>query len=163
MKSLELGNDKIMDMKMVIGADHGGYQVKEMVREWLVDTGVEVRDVGAVNYAEEDDFVDYAERVAREINGDKEVRGIVFCRNGVGVSIVANRFRKVRCALGFDVEQVKKARTDDDVNCLAVAADYSSEETVKEMIEVFMKTEFSGEDRFVRRLLKLDELRFESK
>ena len=161
MKSLELGNDKIMDMKVVIGADHGGYQVKEAVKGWLVDRGDDVKDVGAISYTADDDFVDYAEQVAKEIGADGKIRGIVFCRNGVGVSIVANRFRKVRCALGFDVEQVKKARTDDDVNCLAVAADYSSEETVKEMVEVFMKTEFSGEDRFVRRLQKLDKIGFQ--
>ena len=120
---------------------------------------VDVIDVGAVNYMAEDDFVDYAKQVAREVGGDKEVRGIVFCRNGVGVSIVANRFEGVRCALGFDVEQVRKARTDDDVNCLAIAADYSSEKVIKEMVEVFMKTEFSGEERFVRRLVKLGKLR----
>lgn len=159
MRSLGLRDDKIMGMKVVIGADHGGYQVKEAVKGWLVDSGVDVKDVGADNYVEEDDFVDYAEQVAREVGGDKEVRGIVFCRNGVGVSIVANRFEGVRCALGFDVEQVRKARTDDDVNCLAIAADYSSEKVIKEMVEVFMKTEFSGEERFVRRLVKLGKLR----
>lgn len=162
MRSLGLEDDKIMGMKVVIGADHGGYQVKEVVKDWLVDRGIDVIDVGAVNYMAEDDFVDYAKQVAREVGGDKEVRGIVFCRNGVGVSIVANRFEGVRCALGFDVEQVRKARTDDDVNCLAIAADYSSEKVIKEMVEVFMKTEFSGEERFVRRLVKLDKLRFES-
>ena len=159
MRSLGLRDDKIMGMKVVIGADHGGYQVKEAVKGWLVDSGVDVKDVGADNYVEEDDFVDYAKQVAREVDGDKEVRGIVFCRNGVGVSIVANRFEGVRCALGFDVEQVRKARTDDNVNCLAIAADYSSEKVIKEMIEVFMKTEFSGEERFVRRLVKLGKLR----
>ena len=143
---------------MVIGADHGGYRVKEKVKKWLIGGGFEVKDVGAVDYIKEDDFVDYAEKVAREIGAGEKMRGIVFCRNGVGVSIVANRFKKVRCVLGFDVEQVRRARTDDDVNCLAIASDYTSEEMVKRMVEVFMEAEFSGEERYVRRLLKLDKL-----
>jgi len=84
--------------------------------------------------------------------------GILFCRNGYGMMIAANRFQGVRCGEAFDVTAVKKGRSDDDINCLSVPSDYIKDGEVKKMIEGFLKTEFSGEERYKRRLWKLEML-----
>lgn len=147
-----------MAMRIVIGADHGGFTLKEEVKKWLLAQNYEVLDVGAEKLSEDDDFVDYAELVAEEVAGSEDVRGILFCRNGFGMMIAANRFSGVRCGEAFDEAAVKRGRTDDDINCLSVPSDYLKGDEVKKMIEVFLKTEFSGEERYKRRLWKLEML-----
>lgn len=142
-------------MKIFLGADHGGYEQKEEIKKWLLEKGEEVMDLGAMELNDGDDFVDYAYLVAEKLQKEGG-RGILLCKNGVGVSIAANRFTGVRCALAFDEEEVRRARMDDDVNCLALAADYFEMEEQKKMIEVFLKTEFTGEERFTRRIGKLE-------
>lgn len=157
-------------MRVVLGADHGGFELKEEIKKWLSrgdtrDLGVpraaekyEVVDVGAEKLEAEDDFVDYAVLVANEVAENGEARGILFCRNGYGMMIAANRFLGVRCGEAFNVEAVKRGRTDDDINCLSVPADYIKDGDVKKMIETFLTTEFSGEEKYKRRLWKLESL-----
>lgn len=142
-------------MKIFIGADHGGFLLKERVKDWYRSWRYEVNDVGAKSLEGDDDYVDYALLVARELRKDHNDRGILLCRNGFGMMIVANRLAGVRCGLGFDVEAVRRGRNDDDINCLAIPADYVNEEKLKEMLEMFLVTPFSGEERFLRRLKKL--------
>jgi len=125
------------------------------MKDWYRSWRNEVIDIGANNLDEEDDFVDYATLVAKEVRKTKEDRGVLFCRNGFGMMIAANRFAGIRCGLAFDEKAVRQGRVDDDINCLAIPSDYVSEEKVKEMIRVFLETPFSGEERFVRRLKKL--------
>ncbi len=145
-------------MKIILGADHGGYELKEEIKKWLVGQKYEVSDVGAEKLEPEDDYVDYAALVAEEVAENGDVRGILFCRNGYGMMIAANRFQGVRCGEAFDVEAVKRGRTDDDINCLSVPSDYIKDGDVKKMIEVFLKTKFSGEEKYMRRLWKLEML-----
>lgn len=145
-------------MKIILGADHGGYELKEEIKKWLVEQKHKVSDVGATGLDPEDDYVDYAALVAEEVAGNSDARGILFCRNGYGMMIAANRFAGVRCGEAFDIEAVKRGRTDDDINCLSVPSDYIKDGDVKKMIEVFLSTPFSGEERYVRRLEKLETL-----
>lgn len=145
-------------MKIVLGADHGGFELKEQIKKWLVAEKREVGDVGATGLDPEDDFVDYAALVAEEVASSADTFGILFCRNGFGMMIAANRFQGVRCGEAFDVEAVRRGRTDDDINCLSIPSDYIKEGEVKKMIEVFLLTPFSGEERYVRRLEKLETL-----
>ena len=142
-------------MRIVLGADHGGLKMKEDVKEWLGEKGYEVKDVGAKEKVEDDDYVDFAVLVAKELQEADKTKGFLFCRNGFGMVIAANRFGEVRCGLGFDVKAVEKGRMDDDINCLAFPADYVDLEKVKEMIGVFLETELNGDERYKRRLLKL--------
>lgn len=142
-------------MKIILGADHGGWQMKEKVKRWLSG---EVKDMGALEENKNDDYVDFAVLVAKELEKNSESKGILFCRNGFGMVIAANRFSWVRCGLGFDVGAVEKGRMDDDINCLAIPADYVDLKKVKEMIGVFLKTKFSEEERYKRRLDKLRHL-----
>lgn len=144
-------------MKIYLGADHGGFKLKEEIKEWLLDDN-EVVDLGANKLDEDDDFIEPAAAVAEALEIDGEARGILLCRNGVGVAIVANRYGGVRCALGFDQGQAEKARADDDVNCLSLPADYLNSEKAKNIVLTFLKTEFSGEERYRRRLVKLEQL-----
>lgn len=145
-------------MKIILGADHGGFALKEEIKKWLVEEKHEVLDVGAEKLVADDDYVDYAALVAEEVAGLDDVFGILFCRNGFGMMIAANRYAGVRCGEAFDAEAVKRGRTDDDINCLSIPADYVKGEAVRKMIEVFLKTKFSGEDKYKRRLWKLENL-----
>ena len=144
-------------MRVILGADHGGFELKETVKSWLTLGGHEVIDVGAALLTEGDDFTEYAKAAVREAK-DPEDRIILFCRNGYGMSIMANRFKGVRCGVAFDVEAVRKGRTDDDLNCLSIPSDYVGSEAVQQMINMFLETEFSNGEKYARRIMKLDNI-----
>ena len=139
-----------------IGADHGGFKLKELIKSWLIEMEIDYQDVGAFEFVEDDDFVDFAKNVVDNIKNSED-RGILICRSGVGVDIVANRFKHIRCGLGINVDQVEAGRRDDDINVLALAADFYDEREFKNILTAFLKTEFSNEERYVRRLNKIKE------
>lgn len=141
--------------KIIIGSDHGGFNKKEMVKRWLTEKGYEVNDVGAMTLNMEDDFVDYAKKAVKIKTADDKI--ILFCRNGFGMCIAANRFAGVRCGLGFDVEAVSRGRNDDDINALSIPADYLDDELVVHIVEAFLNEKFSGVEQYRRRISKLDE------
>jgi len=140
-----------------IGADHGGFKLKELIKSWLTEMEIDYQDVGAFEFVEDDDFVDLAKNVVDNIKNSED-RGILICRSGVGVDIVANRFKHIRCGLGINVDQVEAGRRDDDINVLALAADFYNEREFKNILTAFLKTEFSNEERYVRRLNKIKDL-----
>lgn len=144
-------------MKIYLGTDHGGFELKEKLIIWLEKQDHDVVDVGAHSLEPEDDFTDYAFLVAQDLQDDPDSKGILLCRNGVGVAIVANRFGGIRCALGFNAKQIEKARSDDDVNCLSLPADYLTEAEAKKIVTAFLETSFSGQEKYRRRLKKVDE------
>lgn len=143
-------------MKVWLGADHAGFKKKEVVKEWLESEGYEVEDVGVFAEKGKVDFVDFAILVASELEEDERDRGVLFCRNGFGMVMAANRFKKVRCGFGFDVGAVKKGREKDDINCVAIPSDYVEEEKIKEMVKTMLETDFIGEERHKRRIEKLN-------
>jgi len=145
-------------MRLVLGADHGGWQLKQELKKWMDKKGWQVEDVGAAKEQIGDDYVDYAVEVAQRLQQEEGAMGVVMCRNGVGMDMSVNRFAGVRCCLGFDAEQVRRARLDDKVNCLAVPTDYLSLEQIKELLEVLVTTEYSGLERYERRLEKLADI-----
>lgn len=144
-------------MKILLGTDHGGYKLKEKIKVWLEKNGHEVEDEGACEYDKKDDFVDFGKKVSKRV-AREDVRGVVFCKNGVGMDIVSNRYKGVRCALGFDKKQVTRARQDDDVNVLSLPADYINYKKAQRLIKVFLETEFKKKRRFKRRLEKISKL-----
>lgn len=145
-------------MKIYLGADHRGYELKEKAFQWLVDKEYEVEDFGAYEYDQGDDFTKYAEKVASVVGKDKNTMGLLLCGSGVGVEVMANKFDGVRAATGKNGDQVRAGRNDDDMNVLVIAADYTSEEEAKSMIEIFLKTLFSGKERYQRRLAEIEKL-----
>lgn len=146
-----------LNMQVVyIGADHRGFEDKEKTKEYLKSEGYQVRDVGAFEYDQKDDYPDFAIKLGEAVVREK-VRGILFCRSGVGVCVAANKVRGVRAALVATERQASKAREDDDVNVLCLAADMVNIDEDKKIIDAFLKTQFSPEERFVRRINKIKE------
>ena len=144
-------------MNVILGADHGGFKAKEELKSWLVKNGYRVVDVGASTILPEDDYSEYAKSAVKMIES-KDDRVILFCRNGFGMVIAANRFVGVRCGLAFSEGAVAKGRIDDDINCLSIPADYFDGLSVIKMVEVFLSHEFAREDKYIRRVMKLDSL-----
>ncbi|HWA64485.1 MAG TPA: RpiB/LacA/LacB family sugar-phosphate isomerase [Candidatus Paceibacterota bacterium] len=140
-----------------IGADHRGFKLKEALKDYFDEMGIEHEDMGAFEYDETDDFPQFAKSVAEQIH-EPEDRGIVICGSGVGVDEVANKIPGVRAGLAMNREQIKAARHDDDINVLALAADFTSEEDAKAIVKVFLGTEFSGEERHKRRINQIEEI-----
>ncbi len=140
-------------MKIYIGADHRGFELKKKVLAWLS----EAVDMGAFEYDPQDDYTLYAEKVASMVV-DNNARGILLCGSGVGVDVVANKFDNVRASVGKSPEQVAAGRRDDNMNILVIAADYTNEEEAKQMVEAFTKTKFSGKARHRRRLKDIERI-----
>jgi ribose 5-phosphate isomerase B len=150
-----------VDMIIYIGSDHGGFELKKKLVEYLQSKNIEVKDVGAYELDPLDGYPDYAAKVASAVadaNDADNVRGILACRNGVGMDIVANRFKGVRSALGFDAYQVQKAREDDNVNVLALPADFISFEKAAELVDAFLNAKMKTIEKYHLRLKKIDEL-----
>ncbi|MBL7078154.1 RpiB/LacA/LacB family sugar-phosphate isomerase [Candidatus Shapirobacteria bacterium] len=139
-----------------LGADHLGWHLKEKIAHWLRAWNFPFEDLGNKELDEEDDYPDWAARVAQKVSKhEKEAVGIVVCGSGVGADIVANKFPKIRCGLGFGAAQIKSARADDDINVLALPADFLSDKKAKKIVEAFLQTEFEGAERQKRRISKV--------
>lgn len=143
-------------MIIYLAADHGGFRAKEAVKALLIDSGYQTEDVGAASLVEGDDYPDYAASAARKISlAPDQSRGIFFCRSGVGMDIVANKFKGVRSALAISADHVSAARHDEDVNVVCIASNYLSEEQIKKITEIFLTTPFAREEKYERRLTKV--------
>lgn len=145
-------------MKVYIGSDHRGFILKEKITRWLFDWKYNFEDFGAEHLDPKDDYTVYAERVASVVAKDKDSRGVLLCGSGVGVDVVANKFDGVRASVGKSPEQVKAGRSDDDMNVLVIAADYTKEEEANGMVRAFLETEFSGKSRYKRRLEDIEKI-----
>lgn len=144
-------------MKIYLAADHRGFELKEKIKNFLSQDH-EVIDLGNEVLNKEDDFTDYVKKVGEQISQNPNEKGIVFCGSGAGAEITANKFDNVRAALGVNAEQVRNARTDDDINVLAVATDYADFESTKHIINSFLQTEFVPSEKHLRRLDKIKNL-----
>ena len=149
-------------MKVYLGADHRGFKLKEELKTWLSENKISIKDLGAFEYDPNDDYPLFAQDVAKNVGADLlenlESRGIVICGSGVGVDIVANKFKHIRSGLALNVKQVKEARKDDDINILAIPSDFVSEEEAKEIVKIFLKTPFSKEEKKTRRLSEIEKI-----
>ncbi|MDI6734470.1 MAG: RpiB/LacA/LacB family sugar-phosphate isomerase [Patescibacteria group bacterium] len=146
-------------MVIYIGADHRGFKLKEYLSGILRQSGYTVIDLGNDQYDEEDDFVDFARAVAEKVNVDYEgSRGILICGSGVGMDVIANRFPNIRSALVGNADQAFDSRNDEDANVLCLGANYLEPSLAKKILETWLQTPFSGEERFKRRINKIAEL-----
>lgn len=145
-------------MTIFIGADHRGYQLKNELIEYLQNKNIRVEDLGNYEYDSEDDFPDYSHKVAEAVlQKPEEFLGIVLCGSGVGVSISANRYKGIYCGLAISKEQVRSAREHDHINVLALPSDSVSSKQAQELVDTFIATKPALEEKYVRRLRKLDE------
>src|SRR3989344_6520810 len=146
-------------MLIYIGADHRGFRLKESLKQYLKNSGYEVVDVGAEKLVEGDDYQDFAALAARKVSLDPEnSRGILICGSGVGMDVVANKFKNVRSALALNPDQAAASKNDDNTNVLCFASDYIEEAEAQKITSAWMSAQFSGEERFQRRLRKIEDL-----
>ena len=144
-------------MNIVIGADHGGYQLKNTLTGFLRDRGHGVADVGAFS-GESSDYPDFARLVADKIILLGAERGILICGSGVGASIAANKFHGIRAAVCHDTYSSRQGVEDDDMNVLCLGARIIGVELAKEVVTAFLKARFKDLDRYKRRLRKVKEI-----
>ncbi len=147
-------------MTVYIASDHRGFKLKEALKNFLRENAYTAADLGNERREEGDDYPDFAARVAEKIAAGTSGadRGIVICGSGVGVDVVANKFKGVRSALVSSPDQAYVSRNDDDANVLALAADFLDEETAKKIAKTWLATPFSGDERHRRRLQKIQEI-----
>ncbi len=141
-----------------VGADHRGFEYKNEIIEYLHEKDIRVEDLGAYELNPDDDFPDFAFKVAQAVQQNPaEFLGVLICGGG-GMEITANRLKKVRCALGFNSEQVKHVKENDHVNVLAIPSDYIDIETAKQFVDIFIETPLKKEEKYLRRVKKHDEV-----
>ena len=141
---------------IAIGADHGGYKLKEEIKKYLEEKGIEYLDVGT--YSEErTDYPIFAEKVAKEVVDGNCEKGIIACRSGAGVAMVANKFRGIRAASIHGEVEAKFAKADDDINVITLGGDYITTNEAICIIRNWLATEFKG-GRYQERLHMLEEI-----
>jgi ribose 5-phosphate isomerase B len=145
---------KVMQGRVAIGADHGGFILKGVIARYLAGKGVEVLDYGAQS-AEPSDYPDYARAVSDAVRSGKAERGILICGSGVGASIAANKFPGIRAAVCHDSFSAHQGVEDDDMNVLCLGERIIGPELAKEVVDRFLAARFSGAERHVRRLGKV--------
>lgn len=142
-------------MKIVIGADHAGYEMKQSVAEHLRGQGHDVTDIGTHEPSRPDDYPDFALSVAREIQAGNVERGILICGSGVGACVAANKFRGIRAGICHDHYSARQGVEHDDMNVLVLGSRVIGSNVAIDLVDGYMGAQFSGEERHVRRLNKV--------
>lgn len=143
-----------------LGADHGGFELKEKIKSWLAEWKLKCADLGADTLDPDDDYPEYAFRVAEKVSFEddmnspwsKRAKGILICRSAGGVVIAANKVRDVRAVSVTDIRSAKHSREQNDANVLALSGDWMNEKEAKNIVKTWLTTEFSKEDRHARRI-----------
>jgi ribose 5-phosphate isomerase B len=147
-------------MKIFIGCDHNGFELKRHLKVFLEKSGYEVIDEGDSSYDPKDDFPLFAARV---INGmkssdEQDPKGVLICGSGQGMCMAANRYRGIRAALCWNVHEAHSSRNDDNSNVLCISAASTKAPEAEQILTAWLNTPFAGAPRFIRRLKELDEL-----
>jgi ribose 5-phosphate isomerase B len=145
-------------MKIAIGADHGGYPLNEAIIKDLEAAGHVVTDFGTHDGTQPDDYPDYARKVGDAVQKGEVDRGIIVCGSGVGVSVAANKIRGVRAAICHDGYSAHQGVEHDNMNVLCLGARIIGIELARELVKAFIGARFTGEERHVRRLAKVDDI-----
>lgn len=140
---------------LYITCDHGGFALKNKLIWFLSQENVEHEDMGPSEFVPNDDYPDYVIPVMRKMDPNTD-KAILICKNGVGVSMLANKFEGIRCSLSHSPKHAESSRLDDNTNVLALPADYIDDETAKDIVAAWLATEFSYENRHTRRLEKVE-------
>ena len=144
-----------------VGADHRGFELKGKLKVFLKEEGYEFEDLGNHTLDPTDDYPDFGVKVAEKVFEDpNNNRGILLCGSGVGMDIVANKFKGVRSAVVWsdNEELIRCAREHNDSNVLSLPADHLTEEQAKKIVKLWLETPFSKEERHQRRIQKIEEL-----
>lgn len=149
---------QLIVMKVYLGADHGGYSLKEELKKYLASLGYEIEDMGAGNLDPNDDYTDFIIPVAKKVASTGDSLGVVIGRSGNGEAIAANKINGIRAALCLNKTMAEKAKDHNNANILSLGADYITSEEAKKIVQRFLDTPFSNEERHIRRLKKIEEI-----
>lgn len=142
-------------MKLAVAADHGGFQLKERIKEYLAGRAdIEIIDLGT-NNEDSVDYPNYGKACGEAVASGKAHKGIVFCGTGIGISIAANKVKGIRCALCTSVFMAEMSRKHNDANVLALGGRILSNQDAEAIVDVWLSTEFEG-GRHQRRVELLD-------
>lgn len=142
---------------IAIGSDHGGFELKEKVKRHLEEQGISCKDVGCADKSS-CDYPLFGHAAAKAVASGECEKGIVICTTGIGISISANKVPGVRCALCADVLSAKMTRLHNDANMLALGGGIVGDNLALEIVDTFLGTEFSGEERHQRRIDLIEQL-----
>jgi ribose 5-phosphate isomerase B len=145
-------------MKVAIGGDHAGFELKEALREFISELGYETVDDGAYQYESLDDYPDFSLKVAQSITQGRADKGVLICGSGVGASIAANKVRGIRASVCAEPYSGHQGVEHDDMNIVVIGSRVTGIEVAKEIVRSFLAASFSGEERHVRRLNKVLEI-----
>lgn len=141
---------------IALGSDHGGYDLKIKVKKYLEDKGYECKDYGCFDKSS-CDYPDFGRAAAEAVASGECEKGIVVCTTGIGISMVANKVKGVRCALCTDAYLAKMTRLHNDANVLALGGGYLGDNLAYEIVDTFLDTEFSQGENHIRRINKIEE------
>ena len=135
--------------KIFLSSDHGGFELKEKVKNFLIDNNFEYEDLGCSSL-EPVDYPDFAKLLSNKIKDKNNSKGIIFCGTGIGISIAANRFPHVRAALCTSVDMASKSRKHNDANVLALGGRILDDKLALEIVKEFLRTDFEAGRHSVR-------------
>lgn len=137
-----------------LACDHAGFYYKEKLAKVFIKNNISFIDMGSKEYNKDDDYPDYVITAVNEVLKDKSNIGIFICGSGVGVNMVANRFKGIRAVLGYNKKIVKLARFHEDANVLCLGAKMISFKKAKKLVECFLTSPFENAERHLRRISK---------
>lgn len=146
---------------IIIGSDHAGYQLKECVKQLLIEMDYPLEDVGT--YSEESvDYPDFAEKVSLKVRDTPNTLGIIACATGIGISIAANKIKGIRAALVWNEEMAKLSREHNNSNVLALGGRLFNKENVEKILKSWLKAKFKGgrHERRVNKIAQLEEKKY---
>jgi ribose 5-phosphate isomerase B len=147
-------------MKIYIGSDHAGFELKRELGLFLAEAGNEVVDCGPFQYDHEDDYPDYCAVVAEQVYRDQDAKGIVIGWSGQGEAMIVNRFPRIRCAVfyGGPKHVLTLSREHNDANVLSLGAHFLTSREARHAVELWLGTDFSEDERHIRRINKIEDL-----
>lgn len=145
-------------MKVYLATDHAGLEFKEKIKSYLTQKDYEVEDCGAYEYDKDDDYPDFISVAAEKVSQNPGSFGVVLGKSGAGECIVANKIKGIRAVLGVSEKNAQLAREHNDANVLSLGSEIVEIELAKKLIEIFLQTPFSDEDRHIRRIEKISKI-----
>lgn len=149
-------------MKIFIGTDHAGFELKEKLKKHLKTQEHEIVDCGAHTYQKTDDYPDFIAEAAKEVSKNTDALGVVLGYSGAGECIVANKINGIRAFLAVSEENVRLAKAHNNANIISFGAHFTDEKTAVKLLNLFLSTPFSAEERHKRRINKITKLENEA-
>ncbi len=144
-------------MKIYIGCDHRGVNLKKKLKSYLEDNGIDIEDIGLPN-TDTDDYPEFALKLGEMVRDNNNSLGILICGSGVGMSIAANKVKGIRCVRAVSVDDAFKGKNHNGANVIAIGADITTDfNLVTEIIDTFINTKMPSEDRHLKRVKTITE------